>query len=350
VEKDIQNIIKESLQRRSLNGIKPDASALRHSIVPQFNNKINSITSLNKNLSDNKQQSIKTKNMFEKLKHFVGTTGNIYLTFGGVGDLVLLLGSCYDDPSAKVVFFSNGNAAGFGSEFLKYFNLKSFIHSNVMGTNIAIQSWQMILQTGRLAPSQHLAKNLDYGDWKTNKKYYENKIKASTDWIERIGKAPYLENEKVLILAPSGSVKADSKRRYLTTEEFKFLVDLYLSKGYTIYSVGSEQDFNYYPKINNDKHVWLTSNKTLLNNGKKIIHSFETFLSIINSAKEVISVDTWLKTYTLLAGIPTKVLENKFNGSYKEWGYDVSDYVFLNTNIYKNLEIKKIEDLLFKDN
>jgi hypothetical protein len=350
VEKDIQNLIKESLQRRGINDTKVDASTLKNSIVPKSADKIKPITSLNKNLSDNRQQTIKIQNMFDKLRHFVGSTGNIYLTFGGTGDLILLLAACYDDPSAKVVFFANGNAASFGSEFLKFFNLKSFIHSNIMGTSSAVRAWQMLLQTGRLAPSQHLAKNLDYGDWKKDIEYYESKIKATTNWIDLIGKASYLEKEKVLILAPSGSVKAESKRRYLTPQEFKFLIDFYIGKGYMIYSVGSEQDFHYYPRIDSDKHVWLTSSKTLLNNGNKLNHNFETFLRIINSATKVISVDTWLKTYTLLAGIPTTVLENKFNGVYKEWGYDSSDCVFLNTNIYKNLDIRKIEDLLFKDN
>ena len=347
MKNNIENLIKESLQRRGTTDTKVDASALKYSILPDSQNKVKPLTVLNKSLSENRQQVIKMQNMYDKLKHFVGSSGNIYLTFGGTGDLILLLAACYNDITAKIVFFANGNAASFGSEFLKYFNLRSFIHSNIMGSPSAVRAWQLLAQTGRLADSQHLARNLDYGDWKKDTKYYETKIKVKTDWIERIGKASYLEKEKVLILAPTGSVKNENKKRFLDAQEFKFIVNLYLRKGYMVYSIGSEIDHNYYPKIDNQKFIWATSNKIILSNGSKLNHTFQTFLQIINSATEVISMDTWLKTYTLLAGIPTIVLENKFNGSYKEWGYDSSDCVFLNKNIYKNLEIKKIEDLLF---
>jgi hypothetical protein len=75
-------------------------------------------------------------------------------------------------------------------------------------------------------------------------------------------------------------------------------------------------------------------------------HPFINFLKIINSASEIISVDTWLKTYTLLAGIPTKVIESKFYDSYLPFGHDPSDYVFLNTKVWPHLSIVRPENII----
>ena len=88
------------------------------------------------------------------------------------------------------------------------------------------------------------------------------------------------------------------------------------------------------------------SDKTINENNVINKHSFDIFLRTINSAKEVISVDTWLKTYTLLAGLPTKVIESKFHGSYMPFGHDSSDYVFINPNIWKNIKIVRPENII----
>ena len=92
--------------------------------------------------------------------------------------------------------------------------------------------------------------------------------------------------------------------------------------------------------------MWLISDKTINENNVINKHSFDIFLKTINSAKEVISVDTWLKTYTLLAGLPTKVIESKFHGSYMPFGHDSSDYVFINPNIWKNIKIVRPENII----
>jgi hypothetical protein len=69
-------------------------------------------------------------------------------------------------------------------------------------------------------------------------------------------------------------------------------------------------------------------------------------LRIINSAQLVVSVDTWLKTYTLLSNIPTIVVETRWNGAYKAFGEDITDWVFLNRRIWPDIKFEKIDDLL----
>lgn len=69
-------------------------------------------------------------------------------------------------------------------------------------------------------------------------------------------------------------------------------------------------------------------------------------LRIVNSANKVISVDTWLKTYSLLVGIPTTVVMTRWNGEYKQYGEDVTDWIFLNPKIWRNIKLEKVENLL----
>ena len=73
--------------------------------------------------------------------------------------------------------------------------------------------------------------------------------------------------------------------------------------------------------------------------------NLKNMLRIINSAEHVISMDTWLKTYTLLCDIPTTVIKTRWNNEYKVYGEDITDRIFLNTKIWPRLNLVKIEDL-----
>jgi len=343
----LQKLIREALQRRGGKPAPLNASTLYNMAVPKGVEKVKSIRSNNnKNVQELRNEAYKGRNLLDRVRHFASTGGNLYLTFGGVGDLVLLLGECYNDKSAKVFFFANQPSVEFANQFVSFFGLKSFISPNIMGSRLANQVHDVLEKTGRLKNSAHLAKNLDYGDWRKNAYYYETKIKSQTTWFQDIGKLEFLNNAKVLILAPCGSIRTQGKQRYLTPEEYIAITNLYLSKGWIVYSVGSEKDREFYPFLRNSNHMWLMSDKTINENNVINKHSFDIFLRTINSAKEVISVDTWLKTYTLLAGLPTKVIESKFHGSYMPFGHDSSDYVFINPNIWKNIKIVRPENII----
>lgn len=336
------NIQKISVIRRPLN-------------ISELNNNISDKTKI---CNNKRQQTPKTnplmakiqnkqgETLIEKIKNFAGLHGNIYVVFGGVGDLVLVLAECYKDKTAKVIFFANSTAAEFGKYFLNFFQVNSMIHPNVMGSKIANQVVAYLKDTGRLQPSAHLADNLYYGDWYLNTEKYKNRMKRYANWVEDVGFIEEYKNKKTLILGPSGSFRAYQKQKFLSNEEYVAIVNHYLKNNYTVISTGADKDYSFYSKINHENHLWIMANKMVLKNGIEIPLKFNEFIKIINSATEVISVDTWLKTYTSLAGLPTKVIPNRSSNEWMPFGADPSDYIFINEDFWPSMKLVKPEEII----
>ena len=340
---DLQDKIKSALEMKNNHPKALNVSALNQILMPNLTTKtINS-----KNTRPNKinlVESARSKNAHETALNFAGNEGNIYVVFGGVGDLVLVLAECYKDASAKLIFFANMNSRDFGEQILKFFKTNYIILPNLMGTAAAPQIVQQFRDTGRLKNSAHLADNLDFNDWGRDTYKYKKRITLFADWKRDIGIAPNIK--KVMIICPSGSFKDPSRQRYLLHDEYLALVHTNIRNGYMVYTTGSDKDFSYYPFINNTNHAWLLSNKIIDFKKNVTNHSIEKFLKIINSAEEVISMDTWLKTYSCLINTPTKVIMNRRHGEYLNLFSDPSDYIFLNKDLWASLEIVKFDDLL----
>jgi len=296
-----------------------------------------------------KNQIYANQALMEKINHFIGSKGNVYLTFGGVGDLILLLAECYKDPSAKVIFFANGGSDQFGKKFLELFGLNYFIHPNIMGGKIANEIVDFLKSTGRLSVSAHLADDLDFDDYRKNPDKYKSRMTLKTNWKNEIGFAEELNKQKLCILCPSGSVRAAYKQRFLHPDEYQSVVSIYLKNGYKVFSTGSDNDIKFYPEIRNDNHFWLTADKIICKNKTEKISNFKKFLQIINSATVVFSVDTWIKTYSALAQIKTRVVQNRFNDIYEPVGHDPSDFIFLNTDFYPTMQIHPLPNLVLEN-
>lgn len=296
-----------------------------------------------------KTQIYANQALMEKIKLFIGSKGSIHVTFGGVGDLLLLLAECYQDSSAKIIFFANGGSDQFGKKFLELFGCNYMIHPNIMGGKIANEVVGFLSSTGRLATSAHLADNLDFDDYKNNPEKYKQRMTLHTNWKDHIGMIEELQSQKTCVLSPSGSTRTLWKQRFLHPDEYQTIVSIYLNHGYKVYSVGSNNDIKFYPKIKNDNHFWLTSDEIVHKNQTQKINNFKHFLQIINSATVVLSVDTWLKTYSALSGIKTRVIQNRFNDVYEPVGHDPSDFIFLNTDFYPTMQIHQLSNLVLEN-
>ena len=339
---DNNRLIKQSIINRSvsstpisLNSVK---SIKKADIPIQYK-----ISSINDKKQEQQQQNLELLN---QLKSFINPLANTYLTFGGAGDLILLLAECYNDKNAQVIFFANDISVSFSTQFLNYFKIKSFIYPNIMGNPFANNIKSYLETNTKLMKSAHLVPTLDYGEWERNSEYYIEKITSHANWKNEIGTVKHIENKKILLVAPSGSVKSKTKQKYLEPEEHYNIVNHFIAKDWNVFTVGSTEDFIKYKKINNENHRWLLADKSIDSNFNETPHSFDTFLKLINSATKVISVDTWLKTYTAIAGIETNVILSRYYGKYMSYGSNSADYVFLNTKIWPNMNLCTIKDLL----
>jgi len=286
------------------------------------------------------------KTINEIIQKVIDTDQNIYLNFGGVGDLILLLAECYKDKNSIVVFFCNGHSKTFAEEILEFFNIDYHIHDNIMGTRMANVVYDTFYSTGRLKQSAHLSEGLNFNDWKGRENFYQQNMVLETDWINHFGSISELKNKKNLVICPCGSFKSSHTQRYISAEEYTRIVNCYLEKGYNIFATGGEKEKQSFPQLPNKSCYWMTTEKIYDSNGKITPITISTFFKYINSASEVISMDTWLKSYSALAGIPTKVILSRRNGRYMNYGEAVDNYMFLNKNLWKHMDLVKVEDLL----
>lgn len=247
-----------------------------------------------------------------------------------MGDLILLLSSAYNDPYASIFFFANAESINFIDKMLKLFGIRYYLKPNIMGKAISHDIYNYITRHSRFKTSAHLPDRLDHGDWAKNN--YKERIITKTRWKEQFGSI-----KTNIIICPSGSVKNNHRKRYLTITELNNLCKKYDQ----VFLTGSEQDIKYYGK----NHTWITSD-FILEKGFKRKIDLKTMLQMINGAEKLISVDTWIKTYSLLVDIDTEVIQTKWGKTYKEYGEDPTDYIFLNKEIWPKIKISKIEDLI----
>lgn len=264
-----------------------------------------------------------------------------YLGFGGTGDAVLVLAACYKNPKSYIVFFANTGSLPFVKDLFKLYNIPSTVMANVMGQPIANMVFNRLKKLLTFKQSAHLADGLDYEDWRNEEKYIPRIVNHIPEWRSKFG----LLAKNLIAISPSGSTRDISRQRYLKKSEYETLVRKYLAKGYEVYGIGSDRDCREY--FFQEKGHWWTTRHFLRDcNNQSTSHSLEAMLRIINTATEVISMDTWLKTYSLIAGIPTTVVATRWNGVYKPYGSDVTDCIFLNKKIWPSLKVAQIEDLL----
>ncbi len=237
--------------------------------------------------------------LLQQVNDWITNDRDLYLGFGGMGDALLTLAACWNNPKAKCIFFANVSSIPFIESIFKLFYIPCLIRPNIMGTIQANQVHDKMIQTGRLKTSAHLADGLNYEDWRNEEKY-RNRIVKNVPWVDKIGKIS--SSRKIITIAPHGSQHEEGRQRYLSPDEFSKICNKYVNKGFDVYGIGSDDQRKQFPLKENC--FWAT-NQALHNyagNKKNIDLAF--MLRIINASSEVISVDTWLKTYSLLIGIP----------------------------------------------
>jgi hypothetical protein len=341
------------MQRQDKTYIDHVISARRTRLTPPplhnqpFNDKFviaNRRENRNPNVRDLVDQARRRANIFDALSLYLKQDGNFYVTYGGIGDLILILAEAYKDPQAKIIFFANPTGRSFVKLLLDEFDIDNIIFDNPMGTPNALKALQQIKLTGRLQKSQHLSDTLDYDDWNRNFPYFKNKMTLQTDWLEKFGT---LENkqQKIAIICPSGSYRNTSPQKFLYKPELDALIKIYNEAGYKVYCVGSYGDQEFYKVPRTSQCFWMSANTITDYRNKREMIDLKKFFKIINSADAICSVDTWLKTYTCLCGLPTNVFMNRYDHVSK-FGGMAGDYIFLNEDLWKTMKLHDITEFL----
>jgi len=358
---EIQKQIKEALDKYrkgkvshsncSIDKLKTQHNLKENQIIENIN-KLNNQNIKNNNFAvrSNLTRSHATNESltFDKLMvtvdEFMKGDKNIYMTFGGVGDLLLLLGVCYNNEKAGVIFMANDESNAFAKKFLDFFKVNYVIHRNLMGTKYCGLLYKKVVNHPNFTISAHLADRCDYGDWKRTPEKYKNRLVLETDWLEIIGIKK--REKKYVIVCPSGSHKTEQRRRYLTNDEYKRIVGLYLKKGYEVITASSKLDHSKFGSYPNKNCYWLTDSELINHRGVSQPIDFATFLQIIISCDDIVSTDTWIKTFMSLCGKPCHVIKTRFNSKYQEVGSECCDHIFLNKDFWPKLKIHTYEDFI----
>lgn len=289
-------------------------------------------------------ESLSFDKFMNSIDEFMRGDKHVYMTFGGVGDLLLLLGVCYNDEKANVIFMANEESNSFAKRFLEFFNLKHIIYKNLMGTKFCSLLYKKVTTHSNFTISAHLADKCDYGDWKKSTDKYKNRLVLETDWIDYIG-IKKREN-KYVIICPSGSHKSEHRRRFLTVEEYKKIVHGYLQKGYEVITSSSKNDMKIFGLYPHKNCYWLTDSELI--NHKELSQSidFKSFLQTIISCDDIVSTDTWIKTFMSLCGKPCHVIKTRYNSKYQDVGLECCDYIFLNKDFWPKLKIHTFEQFI----
>jgi len=282
--------------------------------------------------------------LYFQLKQWLVQDADFYLSFGGAGDALIMLAACWDNPRARPVFFTNGNRLT--SRLFDAFGMKTLIHPNIMGQPWTNTVLEPLLKHPNFKPAGHLPVSLDYSDWKHKHQYFIDTMITETPWRHTLGVEPNpFQTSQVVVICPSGSTKDKSRQRFITNEEYQTLAQFYLDGGCTVYTCMSEEDIRVYKPIKHPHAAFVSADK-FSSPRKESRHDAAKMLRYINSASLVLSPDTWMKTYSLLAGIPTIVFMTRWNGRYRLIGEDVADYVFLHPAIWKKIKFAKAEEFV----
>ena len=284
--------------------------------------------------------------LFKKVNSFFNKDCSAYMAIGGIGDLLLVLASCYDQKNPKVLFLSNDPNNKFASDFFKFFNVKFLMHRNIAGLSSFKLLYRYFINMPIFKTSAHLPDDLNYGDWIDVEKY-KPRIRTNTNWDSYIEKKRWFK-EKYVIICPCGSTKELHKKRYLSNEEYKLIMLEFLKRNYKIITTSHEADISLYGLFPNKNCVWMTNDKIINYDGTFTNIDLKEFLQISYNSDCCISVDTYFKTLILLLNKEVLVIKSKYDGKYNENDFiDPSDKIFLNENIWTKLKTYKFEDLLF---
>ncbi|MDR3459820.1 MAG: glycosyltransferase [Verrucomicrobiae bacterium] len=251
----------------------------------------------------------------KRLVNLLAELPPFYAHIGGAGDALVLLASFYDQKPGAVVF-SHPNGVGAAKALFDAFPKLSKIYFLPQHTE---PFFHMVLRH-----AVYELKNCR-GAGTTPQFGYEEEWKASLDITKkyRINKSPdwaaerrQNENSHRIAVAPKGSQTGmiGSKRNIIRTEIWPQIIAHILERGFTpvIFGLPAEaKDYPSLPGCVDARH-----------------ESFPGQMKHIGQCAGLVGADSWAKTFSALAEIPTLVFEPVKGADLISWK-DASDWVFI---------------------
>ena len=238
-----------------------------------------------------------------------------YAHFGGAGDALLLLAAFYDQKPDGIIF-SHPNGVGAAKALFDAFPKVSKIY---FLPQHAEPFFHIVLRY-----FVHELRNC-LGAGTTPKDNYEEEWKAGLDLEKkyRINKTPRWaanfrcnENSRRVAVAPKGSMAGmvGSKRNIILPELWPAVVAHIVERGFEPVILGVPSEAKEYPALPGCVDV----------RGE----SFPGQIKIIGQCAGLVGADSWAKTFSALAEIPTLVFEPLKGADIISWK-DASDWVFI---------------------
>lgn len=238
-----------------------------------------------------------------------------YAHFGGAGDALLLLASFYDQkPDA--VLFSHPNGIGAAKALFDAFPKLSKVY-------FLPQHAEPFFHIVARYMACELKNCLGAGT--TPKDNYEEEWKAGLDIVKkyRIKKAPrwaaeFRQNNgsRRVAVAPKGSLSGmvGSKRNIILPEQWSQIIAHIIDRGFEPVILGLPNEAMEYPALPGCVDARR--------------ESFPGQMKIIGQSAGLVGADSWAKTFSALAQIPTVVFEPIKGADLCSWK-DASDWVFI---------------------
>lgn len=262
--------------------------------------------------------------------------GPFYVGIGGIGDFLLSAAICFKHGVKRLVFWCSTGYTLAVQEMCDAFGIEHFVIDFFpKGHPCAFFAWQANCRHRNLIVSPIVPSNLDYSFWSKQENELMAKLAFTMPGRELFGKMPKKTLPAVCV-APRGS----NVGKTLYKDEFSAIVSRFAQANWHVYAVGSESDIKFYKE---DRCTWI-STKTIVDQDGAYPLKTNMMFAILNSCDLVVSVDSWVKTYSCLIETPTVVFMNRQPGSKSHFNNSGGDMIFLNRKFWKTMTLMAIED------
>ena len=275
----------------------------------------------------------------KKTADFLTSLPPFYMHFGGAGDALLLLATFLDKhPDATVVSCPNSIPAAH-SLFDAFPSLKRIWFLPPIKNHQIHLLLRMLMRHVPNCLGKGVTPEMDYfTEWHDQLDIFkEYKVIRHPEWIKKFRNAA---NAKQITLAPKGSLMgmAGSKRNIIDPKIWPYLLKFIQQSGFQPVIIGTPDEAKFYPAIPGcyDRRS----------------HSFHEQMEEIANSAGVIAADSWAKTFSALAEIPTIVFD-PLKGADWMGKKDPADFVFIDPwnsiTVVKNLDqCREVFSRIFK--